>query len=77
MPGQRCWVTLRTSAQWQSLRDLEAIILGKLGIFLVPAGFSERRLIFLVVNIGNALEEQQRKNVCLEIRSIHSARAKY
>ena len=63
--------TVRTSSQWQSVGDLEPVILRELGVFLVAAGFRQRGLIFLVMHIGDALEEQERENVGLEISGIH------
>ena len=55
------------------LRNLEAVVLRELGIFLVTAGFRQRRRIFLVIHIRDALEEEQREDVGLEIGRIHRA----
>jgi hypothetical protein len=53
------------------VRDLEAVVLGELGVFLVAAGFREGGLVFLVMHVRDALEEQKRENVGLEVRGIH------
>ena len=53
------------------LRHLEAVVLRKAGVLLVAAGLGQRGLILLVVDIGDALEEQQREDVGLEVGRIH------
>jgi hypothetical protein len=52
---------------------LEAVVLGELGVCLVAAGFLQHRLIFLVMHVGEALEEQEWEDVSLEVRRIHWA----
>ena len=50
---------------------LEAVVLGEAGVFLVAPGFLQRRLVLLVMHVGEALEEQEREDVGLEVRRIH------
>ena len=56
-----------------ALRNLEAVVLRELGVLLVAAGFRQRRRVFLVVDIGDALEEEQREDVGLEVGGVHRA----
>ena len=56
-----------------ALGDLKAVVLRELGVFLVAAGFRQRGLVFLVVHIGDALEEEQREDVGLEVGGIDRA----
>ena len=51
--------------------NLEAVVLGKAGVFFVAAGLLQGRLVLLVVNVREALEEQEREDVGLEVRRIH------
>ena len=66
-------VTTRTSLQWQSFGNLKAVVLRELGIFLVTARFRQGRRVFLVIDIRDSLEEEQREDVGLEVGGIHRA----
>ena len=50
---------------------LEAVVLGKAGVFLVAPGFLQRCLVLLIMHIREALEEQKREDVSLEVRRIY------
>jgi hypothetical protein len=52
-------------------RDLEAVVLREPGVFLVAAGFGQGGLVFLVVDIGDAFEEEEREDVGLEIGGVN------
>ena len=54
------------------IRNLEAMRLGEQSQFGI-AGFIDDLGVFLVPNITNPLEEQQRKNVGLEVGCIYRA----
>ena len=54
-----------------ALRNLKAVVLRELGVFLIAAGFRQRRRVFLVMHIRDAFEEQQREDVGLEVGGIH------
>ena len=54
-----------------ALGDLEAVVLREQRVFFVAAGLVQGSLVFLVVDIRNAFEEQQREDVGLEVRGIH------
>src|SRR5260370_30340782 len=56
-----------------AVRDSEAVVLWKECVFLIAARLRQCRRVFLVIYIRNALEEEQREDVSLEIRSIHWA----
>jgi hypothetical protein len=45
----------------RALRDLEAVVFGDPGVVDVAVRLSERLLELLVVDVGNALEEQQQQ----------------
>ena len=64
-------VTARTSFQWQSVGNLEAVVLREPGVFLVAAGFGQRGLVLLVMDVRDAFEEEQREDVGLEVGGIH------
>ncbi|MDB6132767.1 MAG: hypothetical protein JWM59_1010 [Verrucomicrobiales bacterium] len=53
------------------LGDLEPIILRKQRRLLIPIERCQSGLMLLIVDIGETFEEQQRKDVALEIRRIH------
>jgi hypothetical protein len=53
------------------LRNLEAVVLGEPSVFLVAAGFLERAPVLLVVHVGDALEEEQREDIGLEVGRIY------
>jgi hypothetical protein len=55
------------------IRDLEAVRLGKPGQLLGIAGLIDDLLVFLVPDVADALEEQQREDVGLEVGRIHRA----
>jgi len=50
-----------------ALRDDEAVKLGQSGIVLIALRLLQRGLIFLVIDIGDALEKEHREDVGLEI----------
>ena len=54
-----------------TLRNLEAVVLREEGVLFVAAGLRQRRLVLLVVNVRDTLEEQQREDVGLEVGRIH------
>jgi hypothetical protein len=56
-----------------AVRDLEPVVLGKERVLLVALGFGQRYRVLLVVRIGNALEEEQREDVGLEIGGVYGA----
>jgi hypothetical protein len=56
-----------------ALRNLESVIFGELGKFHVAVGLLHGHNIFLVIGIGEPLEEQQRKDVGLEIGRVDRA----
>ena len=49
------------------------MVLREPGVFLVAAGFGQGGLIFLVMDIRDAFEEQQREDVGLEVGGIDRA----
>jgi len=51
--------------------NLKAVVLRKLGVLLVAPRFLQRRRIFLIIDIRDALEEEERKDVGLEVGGIH------
>lgn len=51
--------------------NLEAVVLRKQRGFLIPVELLQRRSVFLVMDIRETFEEQQRKDVGLEVRRIH------
>ncbi len=53
-----------------AFRDFKSVHLWHGGVFGVAIGLVQSCLVFLVVDIGDALEEQQREDVYLEVRSI-------
>jgi len=53
-----------------AFRNLKSVVSRKPGVFLVPFGFCQRRLIFLVMCVADALEEEQREDEGLEIGRI-------
>lgn len=53
-----------------AFRNLEAVVLGELGEFHVAAGIFQGNGILFVIDIGEPLEEQQRKDIGLEIDRI-------
>ena len=55
------------------LRDLEAVLFGKRGVFLIAAGFLQRIGQFLVVHIAQALVEQQREDELLVVPGVDGA----
>ena len=56
-----------------ALGNLEAVILREQGGLLIFAELFQRRRVFVVMDIREALEEQQREDVGLKIRRIHRA----
>ena len=54
-----------------NLGNLESVVLRELRVFLIAAGFRESGLILLIVDIRNALKEQQWESVGFEVRSVH------
>jgi len=57
-----------------SLRsDLETVALREARVFLVAAGVGQSGLVFLVVDVVVAFEEQEREDVGLEVSSVHGA----
>jgi hypothetical protein len=58
-------------APMAALRNLEAVVLREQGVLLVATGLRDCRVVFLVVNVRETLEEQQRKDVGLEVRRVH------
>ena len=57
----------------RAFRNLEAVVFGELGIGQVAAGFREGRLILLVPDIRDALEEQQREDELLVVAGVDEA----
>ena len=53
--------------------NLEAVLLWQGRVLLVAVGLCKRCLAFLVEDVADPLQEQQRKDVCLEIGGIHGA----
>ena len=56
-----------------ALGNLEAVVLREERVLLVAAGLRQRRGVLLVVHVGDALEEQQREDVGLEVGGIDRA----
>jgi hypothetical protein len=54
----------------RALRDLEAVVLGELGIGEIAVGIAQGRLIFLVPDIRDALEEEQREDELLVVAGV-------
>jgi hypothetical protein len=54
----------------RTLRDLEAVVLGELGIRKIAVGIGQGRLIFLVPDIRDALEEEQREDELLVVAGV-------
>ena len=52
------------------LRNLEAVVLGEVGIFLVAAGLRQGSVVFLVVDVRDAFEKEQREDVRFEVGGI-------
>jgi hypothetical protein len=54
-----------------ALRYLEPVVFGEIGELAVAPGLFEGFLGFLIVDVGNALKKQHRKDVRLEICGVH------
>jgi hypothetical protein len=52
------------------LWDLKAIVLRELRVFFIATRLRQSRVVFLIVNIGDTLEKQKRKNVRFEVRCV-------
>jgi hypothetical protein len=65
--------TVRTIIPVAALEDLKTIVLRKLCILLVAVGLIKSRLIFLVMNIRDTLEEEQWKHVGFEVSCVYRA----
>jgi hypothetical protein len=63
----------RTSFQCAPFGNLEAVILGELGIGEIAIGVGQGGLVFLVPDIGDALEEQQREDELLVVAGVDQA----
>jgi hypothetical protein len=59
-----------------AFRYLEAVVLGEERRFLIAFELLQRGRVLLIVNIREALEEQQREDVGLEVRRIGPASIK-
>jgi hypothetical protein len=57
-------------------RDLEAVLLRKHGVFLITAGLLQRFGQFLVIDIAQALVEQQREDELLVVTGVDIATQK-
>ena len=55
------------------LRDLEAVLFGQRGVFLIAAGFLQRIGQFLVIHVAQALVEQQREDELLVVPGVDVA----
>src|SRR5437879_1726888 len=55
----------------EAIRNLETIILREECVFLVAIRLLQRYFALLLMNVRNALEEEQRKDVGLEVCSVH------
>ena len=56
-----------------SFGNLEAVVLGESRVFEVAGGLVQRVLKLFVVDITDALEEQQREDVALEVSLVDGA----
>ena len=52
------------------LRDLEAVLFGKRGVFLIAAGLLQRIGQLLVIDVAQALVEQQREDELLVVAGV-------
>ena len=65
--GSHCSYITPVTTFWH----LEAVVLREASVFLVAPGFLQRCLVLLIMHVGEALEEQEREDVGLEVRRIH------
>ena len=56
-----------------AIRHLETVVFWKQGGFLVTIELLHRRIVFLIMHVRDALEEQEREDVGLEIGGIDRA----
>ena len=57
----------------RALGHLEAVVLGEGGVLLVAARLGKGPRELLVEHVGDALEEEQREDVGLEVGRVHRA----